>query len=91
LFASTISHTVIELSNVPDSFAHINWILNDKDNILILIVFEGSEFSGDGFGFFIVERFRLKVVVLLGIEDDGIFVLEFGGCTSLTLVAHSYV
>jgi len=58
LFASTISHAVIELSNIPDSFAHINWILDNEDNILILIVFEWSEFSGDDFSFFVVKRFR---------------------------------
>jgi len=27
----------------------------------------------------------------LGIEDDSVFVLEFGGSTSLTLVTHCYV
>ena len=90
LFAPAISHAVIELPDVPDSFAHIYGILDDEDNVLILIVFEGSEFSGDGFGFFAVERFRFEVVILLGIKNDGIFALELGSGTRLTLVAHCY-
>jgi hypothetical protein len=59
LFAPAVAHAVAELSDVPDSVAHVDRSLGDKVVVFFLIKLEGPETGSDGLGLFVVEVFWL--------------------------------